>query len=82
MATRTGDTHRDNFEGTPRQDPVLDQVMLAQLADLQAKGLLDQRLVVLGTEYGRRTRPNDDGGRDHHGLSRLLGPTPDEILTP
>ena len=31
----------DNFEGTPRQAAVLDQAMIALLADLQAKGLAD-----------------------------------------
>ena len=36
-------------EGTPRQAAVLDQAMSALLADIQAKGLLDQTLVVLGT---------------------------------
>jgi hypothetical protein len=32
---------------------VLDQAMSAMLADLQAEGLLDQTLVVQGTEFGR-----------------------------
>ena len=35
----SGDTHSDNFKGTPSQAAVLDQAM----------GLLDQALVVLGT---------------------------------
>ena len=43
-----------------------DQAMSALLADLQAKGLLDQTLVVLGTEFGRTPRINDADGRDHH----------------
>ncbi len=29
-----GDTHSDNFEGTPRQAAVLHQAMIALLADL------------------------------------------------
>ena len=49
----TGDTHSDNFEGTPCQAAVLDQAMSALLSNLQATGLLDQTLVVLGTECGR-----------------------------
>ena len=40
--------------------------MRAVLADLQAKGLLDQTLVVLGTEFGRTPRINDSDGQDHH----------------
>ncbi len=59
-------THSDNFEGTPQHAAVLDQAMSALLADLQAKGLLGQTVVVLGTEFGRTTRNNDDDGRDHH----------------
>ena len=38
---------------------VLDQAMSALLADLQAKGLLDQ-LVALGSEFGRTLRINDN----------------------
>ena len=40
--------------------------MIALLADLQTKWLLDQTLVVLGTEFGRTPRMNDNDGRDHH----------------
>ena len=39
--------------------------MIAPLADLQPKGLLDQTLVVLGTEFGRTPRINDNDGREH-----------------
>ena len=40
--------------------------MIALLADLQSKGLLDQMLVVLGSEFVRTPRINDNDGRDHH----------------
>ena len=60
-----GDTCSDNFEGTPRQAAVLDQAMSALLPNRQAKGLLDQMLVVLGAEFGRTMRINGDDGRDH-----------------
>ena len=43
---------------------VLDQAMNALLADLLAKGLLNQTLLVLGTEFGRTLRINDNDGRD------------------
>ncbi len=36
--------------------------MSALLMDLQTKGLLNQTLVVLGTEFGRTPRINDDDG--------------------
>ncbi len=48
-----GCIHSDNFERTPRQATVLDQAMIALLADLQTKGLLGQTLVVQCTEFGR-----------------------------
>ena len=35
---------------------------LSRLADLQAKGLLDQTLVILGTEFGLPARINDNRG--------------------
>ncbi len=38
----------------------------ARLTGLQTKGLLDQALVVLGTEFGRTPQINDKDGRDHH----------------
>ena len=49
-----------------RNSAVLDQAMSAVLGDLQAKGLLGETLVVLGTESGRTPRINDNEGRDHH----------------
>ena len=58
------DTHNGNFDGTARQAAVLEQAMSALLAKLHAKRLLDQTLVVLGTEFARTTRINDNDGRD------------------
>ena len=46
--------------------------MSALPADLQGKGLLDQRLVVLGTEFGLKPRINDNDGRDQHEAFRCL----------
>ena len=40
--------------------------MSALLADLQVKGLIDQTLVVLGTEFGHTPRINANDWRDHH----------------
>ena len=40
--------------------------MIALLADLQAKGLLGQTLLVVGTEFGRTSRINDNDGWEHH----------------
>ncbi len=38
--------------------------MSAVLADLQAKGLLHEKLVVLAAEFGRTPRINDNDGSD------------------
>ena len=67
-----GDTHSKKLEGTPRQaaipceSAVLDQALTALLADLHAKRLLDQTLVVLRTEFGRTPRINDNDVRNQH----------------
>ena len=58
-----GDTHSNNFEGTPRHAVVLDKAMVALVADLQTKGLLGQTLVVLDTEFVRTPRINGNDGR-------------------
>ena len=43
-----------------------DQPIAALLADLQQRGLLDETLVVLTTEFGRSPVINYNAGRDHH----------------
>ena len=58
MALSGCDTHSDHLVGTPRQAAVLDQAMSALLADLHANRLLDQTLVVLGTEFSPTVRIN------------------------
>jgi uncharacterized protein (DUF1501 family) len=40
--------------------------MSALLMDLKSQGMLDESLVVLGTEFGRKPNINDSSGRDHH----------------
>ena len=36
------------------------------LTDLNSKGLLDETLVVVATEFGRKPNINQNAGRDHH----------------
>ena len=68
------DTHSDNFEGTPRQAVGLNQAISVLLERPDAKGLLEQTLVVLGTEFGRPPRINDNDRRDHRDtFTCLLG---------
>jgi hypothetical protein len=47
----------------------LDTGFSALLQDLEAKGLLDSTLVVLGSEFGRTPNINENSGRDHYPLA-------------
>ncbi len=49
---------------------ILDKAMTALLPDLQAKWLLNQTLVVLGTEFGLKPRITDNEGRGRQRGSR------------
>lgn len=60
------DTHTDNFVNTSRLSATLDQALSTLLTDLKSKGLLDQTLVVVATEFGRTPVINENNGRDHH----------------
>ncbi|MBI3862818.1 MAG: DUF1501 domain-containing protein [Planctomycetia bacterium] len=71
----------DNHGGSPLLDglggyalltqpyclPSLDQAFAALLADLAARGVLDETLVVLTGEFGRTPKINAQNGRDHWG---------------
>lgn len=60
------DTHTKNF--TILKDwnlPQLDQTLSALLADLDARGLLDETLILMTSEMGRTPRINANAGRDH-----------------
>jgi len=60
------DWHADNFGLMEEKIPTLDQALSALLKDLELKGLLDSTLVVLGTEFGRSPKINDNAGRNHY----------------
>ena len=60
------DHHNDIFTRLPELTTNLDNAMGALLRDLASKGLLDEVLVVLATEFGRTPRINENAGRDHH----------------
>jgi hypothetical protein len=60
------DTHERNFPMLRETLlPNFDQTYSAFLADLDARGLLDETLVVTMGEMGRTPRVNAKGGRDH-----------------
>jgi hypothetical protein len=60
------DTHEKNFILLKDHYlPALDQTYSALLQDLDDRGLLDETLVVLISDFGRTPRVNKDAGRDH-----------------
>lgn len=60
------DTHTKNFPILRENKlPGLDQTYSALMEDLDARGLLDETLVVMMSEMGRTPRINSNGGRDH-----------------
>ena len=60
------DTHNDNHEQVATLSSPLDSCLSALLDDLHYRGLLDETLVVVGTEFGRSPEINDNAGRNHH----------------
>lgn len=56
------DTHDQNFERLEEKVPELDRALSALLGDLEARGMLEETLVVLATEFGRT--PDIVAGRD------------------
>ena len=60
------DHHNDIYDRLPNMASNLDNALGALLLDLSRKGLLDETLVVVATEFGRTPKINDNAGRDHH----------------
>jgi hypothetical protein len=71
------DMHENNFQMLKDFNlPLLDQVYPALIEDLDARGLLDETLVIVMGEMGRTPRINGKAGRDHWpqcGFSLLTG---------
>ncbi len=60
------DTHQRNFDILrDHRLPVFDQAYSALCEDLEARGLLDETLIVVMGEMGRTPKVNKKGGRDH-----------------
>jgi len=59
------DTHGDNFNGHANLVPKVDQAFAALIEDLAQRGMLDNVLVVMMSEFGRTPRINGHVGRDH-----------------
>ena len=61
------DSHNENFDAMDERIPAVDRALAALLADLDARGMLDDTLVVLTTEFGRTPEiTKDRNGRNHH----------------
>jgi uncharacterized protein (DUF1501 family) len=61
------DTHNQNFDAMDRKLPVLDSALGTLISDLATKGLLEETLVVLTTEFGRTPEIKEEReGRDHY----------------
>lgn len=66
VASGKWDHHRDIYGSLPEQAAMLDQGLSALLGDLKQRGMLNETLVVLATEFGRSPKINQNAGRDHH----------------
>ncbi|MEC7565951.1 MAG: DUF1501 domain-containing protein [Planctomycetota bacterium] len=60
------DAHSNLQTGHARLCKQVDQPIAALIADLKQRGLLDETLVVWGTEFGRTPGAQNSNGRDHH----------------
>jgi uncharacterized protein (DUF1501 family) len=60
------DMHQDLYTRLDEKADQVDTAVGNLLRDLHSKGLLDETLVVLTTEFGRTPQLNANGGRDHH----------------
>ncbi|MEZ6132257.1 MAG: DUF1501 domain-containing protein [Planctomycetaceae bacterium] len=56
----------DTFNGRAGE---LDTAITTLMDDLKQRGLLSKTLIVLGTEFGRTPKINQNAGRDHHPAS-------------
>jgi hypothetical protein len=60
------DAHGDLIKNHSTHAKRVDQPIAALLTDLKSRGLLDDTLVVFGTEFGRTPASQGKDGRDHH----------------
>lgn len=60
------DMHQDIYARLPERAADLDRSLGALLSDLEVRGLLDDTLVVLTSEFGRTPKINQNAGRDHY----------------
>ena len=66
VAFGSWDTHVANFINTPRLCDTLDTALNALIKDLDDRGLLEETMIVLTSEFGRTPKINQNQGRDHY----------------
>lgn len=59
------DTHAYHYRGISTQLPDFDRAFAGLITDLDDRGMLDDTLVLVTSEFGRTPRVNAGGGRDH-----------------
>lgn len=62
----TWDHHTKNNESLPKECARVDQPIAALLTDLDRRGMLEDTLVVWGSEFGRTPTAENGDGRNHH----------------
>ena len=60
------DAHGDLRNNHTSNAKKVDQPIAAFLTDLKSRGMLDDTLVIFGTEFGRTPAAQGNDGRDHH----------------
>ena len=60
------DSHTELEKNHSKLCRAVDQPIAGLLADLKARGLLDETLVIWGGEFGRTPMSEQNGGRDHN----------------
>jgi uncharacterized protein (DUF1501 family) len=63
------DHHGSVFSALPKKTKQVDRPIAALIRDLKQRGLLDETLIVWGSEFGRTPMLQNDrakAGRDHH----------------
>jgi hypothetical protein len=60
------DAHGNLQAGHSKLCKEVDQPIAALIRDLKRRGMLDETLVVIGTEFGRTPGAQGSNGRDHH----------------
>lgn len=66
------DTHVANFINTPRLCDTLDVALSTLMNDLEARGLLNETMIVLTSEFGRTPKINQNQGRDHYPIFSVV----------